>query len=575
LNEGIDVSHAALARKAPVVSTSRASTVNPASAGLRIGDADDTYEQEAERVADEIVRGEHSKHQWSLSDVSVNPAVRRKCSCGGSGDGGSGCAECKKEEEEQILQRHPAGPAPLGMAPPIVHHVLNSPGRPLDGDTRGFFELRFGHDLSAVRIHTDARAAQSARQVNAAAYSVGSDVVFDHGMFAPQTLAGRRLIAHELAHVLQQRGNRGPLGRATLQRQPKQPTGTALDADDQKIVDTAQREASKFKCNVGPVIWGILHKHFPADGRKLAGTGCEAALPGLRTEFSTKDPKDPKLTRSVPMLYAGKAFIASTDAAHLQDRIADVAKEIETIDAWRLSNFLIDAQDLSNPKITGPLRSMSNNDLVDYKNKTKDSDVKRYVENLATFSTPTQPGAGIDPSGNMTMKIGNVDVVIKPDVLGVTGLKGGDTSWSFKVDPRRIPGYDIDKGKVKNYPGYTPVVTFEIVTSYEKGVPREGPSGYGRGTTAEDIRNKATSIRFHEGSHGEDFINFVRQHPYPVFTGANDMKVKDFEDAKKAYNSAEADWKKGLAKAKRQGECVGTTIDQFHKGEKGYTNICP
>lgn len=558
-----------MARKAPAVSTARARSVSPATGGLRIGEANDTYEQEADRVADDIVTGKRSGHQWSLSHVSVNPPLRRKCACGGSSDDtGSGCADCKKDEEGRTLQRHPAGPAPLGMAPPSVPAVLNSPGRSLDGDTRGFFEPRFGHDLSGVRVHTDARAAQSARQVNADAYSVGGDIVFADGMFAPYTFEGRRLIAHELTHTLQQRTH------LELRRQPKPQSG-ALDADDQKIVATAQREASNFKCNVGPVIWGILHKHFPADGRKLAGAGCEAALPGLRTEFSAKDPKDPKLTRSVPMLYAGKAFIASTDAAHLQDRIADIAKEIETIDAWRLSNFLIDAQDLSNPEITGPLRSMSSSQLVDYKNKTKDSDVRRYVENLITFSTPTQPGAGIDPFGNMTMKIGNVDVVIKPDVLGVTGLKGGDTSWSFKVDPPRIPGYDIDKGKVKNYPSYTPVVTFEIVTSYEKGVPREGPSGYGRGTTAEDIRNKATSIRFHEGSHGEDFINFVRQHPYPVFTGANGMKVKDFEDAKKAYNAAVADWKKGLAKAKRQGECVGTTIDQFHKGEKGYTNICP
>jgi hypothetical protein len=313
---------------------------------------------------------------------------------------------------------------------------------------------------------------------------------------------------------------------------------------------------------------------------EVVSTGCETALPGLRTEFSTTDPKDPKVKRSVPMIYAGKAFLAGTDAAHLKDRIADVRKEIDAIDAWRLSNFLIDAQDLSDPKVTGQLRSMSNPQLTDYKNKTKDSDVKRYTENLLTISTPAKPGAGIDPiSGDMTMTIGNVNVVIKPDVRGAAGVKGGDTSWKFHVDPPRVPDYDFDTSTkdqlVTKFPDFTPVITVEITTGYEAGVPPEGPSGYGRGTTAEDVRNKATSIRFHEGSHGEDAINFVRQNPYPVFGGKVEMKKADFEKAKKTYNDAVSDWGKALNKIKLKGECVGKTIDEFHKGEKGYKNICP
>lgn len=92
-------------------------------------------------------------------------------------------------------------------APPIVHDVLNSPGQPLDSATRAFFEPRFGHDFSQVLVHVGERAEQSARDVNAHAYTVGHDIVFGAGKFSPATQEGRRLLAHELTHVVQQNRN--------------------------------------------------------------------------------------------------------------------------------------------------------------------------------------------------------------------------------------------------------------------------------------------------------------------------------------------------------------------------------
>jgi hypothetical protein len=89
-------------------------------------------------------------------------------------------------------------------APPIVEEVLRSPGQPLDTPTRTFFESRFGHEFSRVRVHTDAKAAASARAVSAHAYTVGPDVVLAEGRYAPGSASGRRLLAHELAHVVQQ-----------------------------------------------------------------------------------------------------------------------------------------------------------------------------------------------------------------------------------------------------------------------------------------------------------------------------------------------------------------------------------
>ncbi|MGH8072132.1 MAG: DUF4157 domain-containing protein [Candidatus Entotheonellia bacterium] len=88
-----------------------------------------------------------------------------------------------------------------------MHEVLSSPSEPLDAETHAFFEPRFGHDFSRVRVHTDARAAAAAREVTALAFTVGSDIVFGAGQHAPGTMEGRRLLAHELAHTIQQSTN--------------------------------------------------------------------------------------------------------------------------------------------------------------------------------------------------------------------------------------------------------------------------------------------------------------------------------------------------------------------------------
>jgi Domain of unknown function (DUF4157) len=133
-------------------------------------------------------------------------ALQRKCACGGSQESEGECAECKAKREAALQRRaaHANAFPAATTAPPIVHAVLSSPGQPLDAGTRAFMEPPFGHDFSQVRVHTDAKAAESARAVNALAYTVGRDMVFETGQYAPLTGEGKRLLAHELTHVLQQ-----------------------------------------------------------------------------------------------------------------------------------------------------------------------------------------------------------------------------------------------------------------------------------------------------------------------------------------------------------------------------------
>jgi hypothetical protein len=134
---------------------------------------------------------------------SSNRILQRKCACGGEAGLFGPCEECQKGQRPAV-QRAGAGRDAPATVPPIVHEVLRSPGQPLDAETRAFMEPRFGQDFSGVRVHADAKAAKSAQAVNALAYTVGREVVFGPGQYAPNSISGQRLLVHELVHVLQQ-----------------------------------------------------------------------------------------------------------------------------------------------------------------------------------------------------------------------------------------------------------------------------------------------------------------------------------------------------------------------------------
>lgn len=115
------------------------------------------------------------------------------------------------EQEADDIAEHvmriaaPAAPSGNAESPPIVHEALSSPGQPLDPITRSFMEERLGHDFGHVRMHTDARAANAAAAIAARAFTVNRDIVFGEGEYAPSAESGRRLLSHELTHVVQQR----------------------------------------------------------------------------------------------------------------------------------------------------------------------------------------------------------------------------------------------------------------------------------------------------------------------------------------------------------------------------------
>lgn len=176
---------------------------------------------------------------------SATPAasglLQRKCACGTHTVAGGECAECKKN---QTLQRASLSPRGSGVeggreVPPIVHEVLRSPGKSLDAATRAFMEPRFGHDFSQVRIHDDAQAGASAREVNALAYTVGSHLVFNSGVYAPHTASGKGLLAHELTHVVQQRQGPATLSPLTLDK----PGEGAQEQEAERVRDAIESDS--------------------------------------------------------------------------------------------------------------------------------------------------------------------------------------------------------------------------------------------------------------------------------------------------------------------------------------------
>jgi uncharacterized protein DUF4157 len=188
---------------------------------------------------------------------------------------------------------HPKAVQPHNMpehgASPEVEGVLRATGQPLDATTRAFFEPRFGHDFSRVRVHADATATKSAQAINALAYTVGREVIFASGQYAPATTAGRRLLAHELAHVVQQEA-RQAAGRGAM--------GGLLTDESEATLEREAETASSALATEGVAAHGGLREWLvkiigvrmrrrsaasgkrtrPSSRKRTEGSGCSASL---------------------------------------------------------------------------------------------------------------------------------------------------------------------------------------------------------------------------------------------------------------------------------------------------------
>lgn len=241
---------------------------------------------------------------------------------------------------DRVVARQPAPRAPAranGVSAPVpATGVRAGAAESLPGGLRNDMERGFAHDFSHVRVHADASAAASAREHDANAYTSGRDIVFGEGRYAPQTAAGRRLIAHELAHVVQQ--DTGAARAGAVQREDRDPDELAAEAkEDDAIVASAKRALASDNPNmtVHSVVWRLINNHHLDEHFELNGSRYDAARKGILVELSGKGP------RTTGTIVAGKDVLQRLADGKLTQVVKEIEAQIGTVDTQRGTSDLV------------------------------------------------------------------------------------------------------------------------------------------------------------------------------------------------------------------------------------------
>lgn len=182
---------------------------------LQIGQPGDIYEQEADRIAEQVMGMSEPQVQRQPVEEVEEEIIQSKTNAVQTPVIQWLYPECREklqrmpiQEEKDMLQRRAEDDGELQVSHGVQSQIdrLRGMGQPLPESVRAYFEPRFGYDFSGVRMHTGAQAAKTAQSINARAFTVGKDVAFGAGQYSPETSEGKRLLAHELTHVVQQEG---------------------------------------------------------------------------------------------------------------------------------------------------------------------------------------------------------------------------------------------------------------------------------------------------------------------------------------------------------------------------------
>jgi hypothetical protein len=283
--------------------------------------------------------------------------LQRKCACCGSAGTRGQRDRCVREKAP--LSHHSLNHIASGDVPSIVHEVLRSSGQPLDPATRAFFEPRLGHDFSRVRVHTDTKAAESVGAVNALAYTIGRDMVFGAGRYAPGTAAGKELLAHELTHVVQQTaatsggalvseaaaetqarsGGRRVAAGDALRAEARVPAGTLQRQKDKNplnekakaIIAKAKDDKTKVEDRAVQTVKSIIKEYYSSDESKVDSVVYDDKKAGDGLSVTSKGSGE----KTTGIIYAGKKFLESVTERHFARRVLQVGHELEHIDQWR------------------------------------------------------------------------------------------------------------------------------------------------------------------------------------------------------------------------------------------------
>jgi len=391
-------------------------------AKLKVGQVGDKYEQEADRVADQVIKGssesqsffapdQSSKIQLNPLSESISPYIQKeeeeeaaqpkleKLSIQKQEEEEEAQTKLEvqrqEEEEEEMLQAKEKRSA-LQTQESTEQLLRNSKGNgnPLNKEVQTEMKNSFGADFSNVKIHTDSNAVQMNKELGAQAFTSGNDIYFNTGKYKPETQDGKKLLAHELTHTIQQ---------------------------------------------------GASHSS---------------------TEFS-----------------------------------------------------------MINRAISTP--------------------VTPYVKNP-------------DTSKKVSFKLSKINIVVKPDGRSDKKELENKAKTTFKVSNNGTPGYSFEGDKITKVDA-VPVPTITVQTIYGKNTTASSTSAYGKGTTADDKKAGNTTLGFHEGSHGTDYLNYIKNNSLPQFKGVVGMTVAEYKKAVAEYQKAWTDYSAKMdQKSELLTDCVGT-----------------
>jgi len=370
--------------------------------------------------------------------------LQRKCACGGTPGMDGECAACRQKR----LQRKASHQAEPTSAPPIVHDVLRSPGQPLDPATRILMEPRFGHDFSQVRVHTDARAATSARAVNALAYTMGQHVVFGAGQYTPGTSKGRQLIAHELVHTVQQ-------GAGAVQRKVDiGPAADSYEREADRIMEQVTQGSSPLEpmLRTGSHVQRTLNDGHDLTATRFAGVAVleavfdnERILKNGDTGNAVRVIQESLLAQGyvLPRFGADGIFGDETETAVRQFQIDTGAQKLDGIVGPETMQ-LLDMHDPSATRATGPAATPPAAGAPAAPAATAAVFSEQADEQFAGYDNSTAPNwlvvpangrrranVAIAPAGarpaftTLNAAVATVDVT--PNGVVVTGVAGGTT----------------------------------------------------------------------------------------------------------------------------------------------------
>jgi hypothetical protein len=291
--------------------------------GIAISHPDDVTERQADRVAEAVTSSSSTlRPRISTGSGAAKKIISRKCST------------CDERDEEPQINRKAESSAIPARAPNVMS-VLSSPGHPLDSRTREFMESRFGFDFGRVRIHTDARAAESARALNAQAYTTGSDIVFASSRYQPSTTSGRFLLAHELTHVVQDSGNgsarmirRTPEDVPELDRQYAEAVKQQDWAKAAEVLNKFNREdINQRLAKLDRLQFFSIHRGAVANAR----VGKDAQVAQLSAHRFIQEPsKKPSTRVDAAIELTRRALVYATSNPPENDRALKILAQVET-----------------------------------------------------------------------------------------------------------------------------------------------------------------------------------------------------------------------------------------------------